>query len=75
MAVTEAELQLPEDGMPTQQLCYDLEKALHQASWKGVEALKVALTPALLQAIVVGATNVLQREPTLIEVCSSSTRS
>jgi len=62
MGLAEGELQLPEDGMPTQQLCHDLERALHKASWTGVEALKVALPPAFLQTIVDGATSILQRE-------------
>eukprot|EP00775_Hariotina_reticulata_P007123 gene7123-7337_t len=68
LAVTEAELRLPADGLPTQQLCFDIEKAMHQASWRGVEALKAALTPTLLQGIVVGATSILQQEPTLVEL-------
>lgn len=55
------------------EFCRQLECSMHRATWAGVDATKQALTPQLLQSIVLGVTPILNKEPTLIEVMVCAT--
>eukprot|EP00879_Flechtneria_rotunda_P017218 GHRR01018039.1.p1 GENE.GHRR01018039.1~~GHRR01018039.1.p1 ORF type:complete len:115 (+),score=33.24 GHRR01018039.1:225-569(+) len=45
-----------------------LQQHMHQASWTGVNATRQVLPASTLQAIILAVTNILEKEPTLVEV-------
>eukprot|EP00879_Flechtneria_rotunda_P011447 GHRR01011958.1.p1 GENE.GHRR01011958.1~~GHRR01011958.1.p1 ORF type:complete len:279 (+),score=80.14 GHRR01011958.1:225-1061(+) len=45
-----------------------LQQHMHQASWTGVNATRQVLPASTLQAIILAVTNILEKEPTLVEL-------
>eukprot|EP00878_Enallax_costatus_P027894 GHUV01030082.1.p1 GENE.GHUV01030082.1~~GHUV01030082.1.p1 ORF type:complete len:219 (+),score=48.89 GHUV01030082.1:270-926(+) len=58
---------LPTSG-PSVDFCLALERVMHKATWTGMHATQEALPPQLLQAIVLGVTPILSKEPTMLEI-------